>query len=140
MDSATGRSEITFVVPKMSPEVCDVVVDPYKALPETEEEDGFAVKAPEIVSVDPGYGSVGNQITIYGKFFGTKKGKVYLDDVGGKLTEKSCVVPSWPTDPTKEEGEIIFVVPNGLPPGNYHLIVTNSVGSAVLTGGFTIAD
>ena len=52
MDSASGDGEIVFVVPSMMPEVCDVVVDPYGALPETEEQDGFTVKAPEIVSVD----------------------------------------------------------------------------------------
>ena len=46
MDPATGESEIVFVVPRMLPEVCDVVVDPYSTLPETEEEDGFTVKAP----------------------------------------------------------------------------------------------
>ena len=64
MDPTTGDSEIVFVVPKMLPEVCDVVVDPSGIIPETEEEDGFTVKAPEIESVVPVSVSVGSQVTI----------------------------------------------------------------------------
>ena len=78
MEPTTGDSEIVFVVPTMLPEVCDVVVDPYSTLEEVEEADGFTVKAPEIVSVNPNAGSAGDRITIHGHFFGTKKGKVYL--------------------------------------------------------------
>jgi len=43
-------------------------------------EDGFTVKAPEIDSVDPTSGSTGDEITINGFFFGTKKGKVTLGE------------------------------------------------------------
>ena len=86
MDPTTGDSEIVFVVPTMLPEVCDVVVDPSGIIPETEEEDGFTVKAPEIVLVNPNVGSAGDQITIHGHFFGTKKGKVYL---GYEVNEKT---------------------------------------------------
>ena len=83
---------------------------------------------------------LGDPITISGKYFGSKKGKVYLGYVNvknGKYTEKNCSVSSWPTDPTKEEGEIVFVVPN-LPIGSYDVIVTNSVSSTKLSGGFVI--
>jgi hypothetical protein len=140
MDPTTGDSEILFVVPKMLPEVCDVVVDPYSTIAETEEEDGFSVKAPEIESVDPKTGSVGDEVTISGKFFGSKKGKVYLGYVNvknGNYAKKSCSVSSWPTDPTKEKGEIVFTVPK-LPLGTYDVIVTNSVGSDTVLGGFII--
>ena len=112
----------------------DVVVDPYGTIPdaEDEEEDGFTVKAPEIVSITPNSGSVSNQITISGNFFGSKKPKVYLGYVSkGKPTKTSCSVLSWSDD------ENIFTVPK-LPLGTYDVIVTNSVSSVILTGGFII--
>jgi hypothetical protein len=140
MDAVTNESEIFFIVPKMLPEVCDVVIDPYGVIPEDEKEDGFEVKAPVIIGVEPSPGSVGQEITISGNYFGSKKPKVYLGYVNvknGKYTKKSCSVSSWPTDPTKEEGEIGFTVPN-LPAGSYDVIVTNSVSSTTLSGRFVI--
>jgi hypothetical protein len=132
MDPTTGDSEIVFVVPKMLPEVCDVVVDPYGALPETEDEDGFTVKPPEINSVEPGSGSVGEEITLLGNYFGPKKGKVYLGYLSnGKPTKKSCSILSWGDD------EIVFTVPK-LPVGIYDVIVTNNVGLDTRVGGFVI--
>jgi len=139
MDPATGESKIVFVVPQMVPEVCDVVVDPYSTLPETEEEDGFTLKPPEIVSVNSGVGTAWDRITIHGNFFGTKKGTVYLGySVKGKPTKKNCSVVSWTMDPATEKGDIVFVVPQGLAPGVYDLIVKNSVGSDTILGGFTV--
>ena len=75
MNSTTNDSQIVFVVPKMSHEECDVVVDLASPLPDAEEEGGFEVKAPEIESVNPKPGSVGQEITISGNYFGTKKPK-----------------------------------------------------------------
>jgi len=137
MDQTSGESEIVFIVPKILPAVCDVVVDPYGILPVTEEEHGFTVKAPEIISVNPGHGSSGNQV-ITGKYLGTKLGKVYLGyEVNEKYTKKSCTVLSWPTEQS-EVGDIVFVVPTGLSPDLYDLIVTNSVGSDTMEEGFKI--
>jgi hypothetical protein len=128
MDPTTGDSEIVFVVPSMLPSVCDVVVDPYGSIPETEEKDGFTVKAPEIASIAPSSGSVGEQITIPGNYFGLKPGKVYLGYLSkGKPTKKSCSIISWGDD------VIVFVVPK-LSLGTYDVIVTNSVGSDTLAG------
>jgi hypothetical protein len=133
MDEVTNESKIFFIVPKMGPEVCDVVVDPYSTLEEVEEEDGFEVKAPEIESVDPKSDSVGQRITISGNYFGSKKGKVYLGYFSnGKSVEKSCSVISWGDD------SIVFVVPKGLAAGTYDLIVTNSVGKDTKLAIFTI--
>jgi len=138
MDQTSGESEIVFVVPKILAAVCDVVVDPYGILPVTEEGPGFTVKAPEIISVNPGQGSSGNQVTITGKYLGTKPGKVYLGyEVNEKPKKKSCQVLSWPTEQS-EVGDIVFVVPTGLSPDLYDLIVTNSVGSYTMEEGFKI--
>jgi len=131
-DLETGDSKIVFVVPTMLPEVCNVVVDPPGMLPETEEKDGFEVKAPEIEKIEPSSGSTDDQITISGNYFGSKKGKVYLGYLSnGKPVKKSCSVVSGSDD------EIIFTVPK-LPVGTYDVIVTNSVSSGTLPGGFII--
>jgi hypothetical protein len=94
-------------------------------------DNGFTVKAPEIDSVAPTSGSAGDEVTIHGFFFGTKKGKVTL---GGK----NCKVLNWTTDPVTGEGEIGFVVPKGLALGTYDITVTNSVGSDTGPDMFTI--
>jgi hypothetical protein len=145
MDRTTGDGEIVFLVPRMLPEVCDVVVDPYRTLPETEEADGFTVKAPEIVSVSPNVGTAQDEITIQGNFFGRKErkgivyGKVQLGYfANGKLRKKKCTVLAWATDPRTDAGEIIFRVPEGLSPGFYDVIVTNSVGSDTVVNGFIV--
>ncbi|MGB9629584.1 MAG: IPT/TIG domain-containing protein, partial [Thermodesulfobacteriota bacterium] len=132
MDPISGESEILFVVPKMSPKVCDVVVDPNAILPEEEEEEAFEVKAPEIISIDPESGVVGEEITISGNYFGLSKPKVYLGYFSNeKYVKKSCSVSRWNDD------EIVFVVPP-LPVGTYDVIVTNSVGSKTESQKFSV--
>ena len=77
-------------------------------------------------------GSIEDQITISGNFFGSKKGKVYLGYISnGKSIKKSCSIISWGDD------GVVFTVPK-LPVGSYDVIVTNSVGSDTLDGGFII--
>lgn len=123
MHSTTGDSEVVFVVPKMVPSECDLILDAYGAIPEVVEEDAFSVMAPEIEEVKPNPAEVGEWITIKGNYFGRTKGKVYLSyPWQGRLVKKNCFVDRWSDD------EILFVVPK-LPPDNYDLIVTNSVGS-----------
>lgn len=99
----------------------------------------FMVKAPEIDLVDPNHGSTGGQISIHGRFFGTKKGKVALGYVSkGRPAKKSCKVLSWTMNPMTNEGKIEFVIPKGLLPGNYDLIIANGMNSATLTDGLAI--
>jgi hypothetical protein len=121
----------------------------------------FEVKPPEIDQINPGTGTAGDQITIHGRFFGTKKGKVRLIDetdgsvaslfgsleqekvylsyvANGKPKKKSCPIVSWTVDPETQEGEIVFVVPKDVPPGAFDISVTNKVGSNTKPAGFTI--
>ena len=91
--------------------------------------DGFTVEAPQIDSTEPTSGSIGEEITVKGFFFGTEKGKV-------TLRKKRCKVLSWTMDPQTGESEIHFVVPEGLTPGIEKLKVINCVGSD--TVDFTI--
>ena len=99
---------------------------------------GFTVQNPTIDPLLDSLGSSGKKITISGKFFSSKKGKVFLEDpVSGK--KKNCKVISWSMDPTNGESTLTFVVPKlpkGVNPGTYPLKVTNKVGSAQTT--FTV--
>ena len=56
----------------------------------------FTVTNPVIDTVEPLFdNNIGDEITISGSFFGTKKGKVYLEDLAtGK--KKSCKVNPGP--------------------------------------------
>ena len=116
----------------LSPGSYDITIQPKepKGAPAIVYQDGFTVKAPGIDSVEPSSGPAGDEITIEGSFFGTKKGKLTL---GGK----SCKVVSWTMVPTTGASEIRFVVPKSLDPGTYDLIVTTTkVGSD--TVNFTV--
>ena len=115
----------------------DVTVQPKepKGTPSIIEIGGFTVKIPEI---DPDHlksGSEGDIITLTGKFFGTKKGKVYLEKEGGL---KSCKVVDWTMNPKTGDGQIQFQVPKKLAKGTYDLNVENKVGMGVETKGFEI--
>ena len=112
----------------LPPESYDVLIKP-KGIPEIILEDTFSVVAPEIDSVNPTSGSIGDNVTIHGVFFGTKKGKV-------TLSNKNCKILRWEMDPSTGESEIDFVVPKVLGDGTREVKVTNSVGAG--TTYFTV--
>ena len=85
-------------------------------------ENAFEVAGPGITSIEPDKGTVNEEVTIRGVFFGSKKGKVTL---GGK----NCKVLTWTMNPTTGESQIRFVVPKGLSAGTYELKVANAVDS-----------
>ena len=90
----------------------------------------FTVKLPEPV-IDPGvndHGAAEVPITINGNFFGTKKGKVYLEYLG---KNKNCKVTDW------NMNSITFLVPKKLAEGTYPLNIANKVGTVGVVG-FTI--
>jgi len=127
----TGDSIQCVLSRALQPDTYDVTIQPQakgsspKTIP-----NGFTAKAPEIDSVEPASGSVGDKISINGYYFGTKKGKVSLDG-------KSCKVLSWSMDSAIGESQIRFVVPRGLSSGTYELEVTvTAVGSD--TVNFTV--
>jgi len=134
-----GNSEIQASLSKaISPGTYSVTVKPKtkSVLPITEA-DLFTVRGPEIDSVSPNSGAPGAIITLTGKFFGNKKGKVYLEyESKGVIKLKSCKVLAWGMEPKTGEGEVVFVVPKGLAPGTYPLKINNSVAEDI--GEFTI--
>ncbi len=127
----TGSSIQGQLTRALSPDTYDVIIRPQaKGATPITIPNGFAVKVPEIDSVEPTSGPVGGQITINGFFFGTKKGKV-------TLSGKSCKVLSWEMDETTGDSKIRFFVPKGLTPGvNELIVVTTGVGS--VTANFNV--
>lgn len=108
------------------------VVTPKKAAAVTTE-NAYQVKGPVILNVVPPGGYVGDTVTIKGKFFGKKKGKLTLGD-------RKCKVTGWTMDARTGVSEATFIVPKGLEPSwsAYTLALTNKVGSC--SGEFEIYD
>jgi hypothetical protein len=112
----------------LSPSPYDVTIQP-KGAAEILLENAFSVEAPRIDSISLIQGSQGAEVTIFGDFFGIKRGKVTL---GGK----NCKVSGWTMDSKTGESQIEFVVPKHLTPGANELKVTNAVGAD--TTNFTV--
>ena len=114
--------------------VYDVTISPqpYKTTSLILLPSAFAVKNPELDSVSRG--SSGTQVTANGNFFGTRKGKVYMEyEKNGQIRKKTCKVTFWLMDVNSGVSEIRFLVPKGLDAGVYPLKITNKVGTAETT-------
>jgi len=100
----------------------------------------YTMMAPEITSVEPNSGSAPAEIVLSGYYFGTKKGKVYLEDPAGK--KKTCKVTEWSMyDQVYGDSSIRFIVPKvskSLPAGSYVLKVENKVGAVIASTNFTL--
>jgi hypothetical protein len=104
----------------------------------------FTVKNPELdpLADSNRSGRPGVEIIVTGKFFGIKKGKVYLEyQSNGQTKKKSCKVSYWFMNPTTGESELRFFVPklsNSFPASDYPLKVDNKIGIATASINFTI--
>lgn len=122
-------------------EVTVIRKEPKGAKPITSQ-GAFTMIAPEITSIRPVLGSTPEEYTIDGNYFGSKKGKVYLEyEQNGQLKKKSCKVTEWSmyNKPVDGESHIKFIVPKlpkGLLPGPYTLTIVNKVGKNSIT--FTV--
>jgi CSLREA domain-containing protein len=101
----------------------------------------FTMLAPEIISVEPDSGSTPDEILIRGNYFGSKKGKIYLENPVSK-EQKSCKVKEWSMyDLVNGDGRIWFVVPkvsSKFPAGEYLLKVSNKVGTTTASNNLTV--
>ncbi len=95
------------------------------------ETDGFTVKAPEIQSAAAVEEAEGTYI-LKGKFFGTKKGKIYLG-------ESACKVVTWAMDPTNGSSEATFRLPKAAQPGSYTVRLKNKMGTGRI-GGLSVGQ
>jgi len=129
----TWTPDTIFVEFKKVPTVAgpyDSFITPSKT-PAIRTEAAYQVKAPEVLYVSPGGGRAGDVITITGKFFGKKKGKLILND-------KKCKITAWTMDARTGASEVEFVVPKKLATGSATLTLSNKVGS--FARSFTVYD
>lgn len=118
----------------LGPGPYDVVVTPKepKGASSITEPGGFRVMLPEIEGLEPSSGGVSGEVTVRGRYFGTKKGKVVLG------SSKGAKVKGWWMDEVTGESEARFEVPKGLAPGFYDVTITNKVGSGTKENGFRV--
>jgi hypothetical protein len=96
--------------------------------------DPFTVRTPWISS----YSLSNTEVTVNGRFFGGKKGKVYLVSQAGSNKPKSCKVTYWYMEPTNGmNSQIKFIVPK-VDPGSYWLYVSNKVGNSPIDVPFQV--
>lgn len=82
---------------------------------------GFKVQAPAIDSIDQPGGAPGTLITVNGRFFTTKRGKMLLVGSGpGGIIARSCKVASWTMNTANGGSVTTFVIPK-VPSGVYDL-------------------
>lgn len=92
--------------------------------------EAFEARSPTIRSVSPNSGEKGTRATIFGSYWGTKKGTVLL---GGEKAK----VQRWVMGPVSGDSAIDFKVPK-LQPGSYDVVVEAPTGTVTLFGGFTV--
>jgi hypothetical protein len=103
-------------------------------------EASFFVMRPEIESVSPPNGNYKTEVTVTGKYFGNKKGKVSLSHVGGDARKGwICTIKkdSWWMDTVTGGSSITFIMPCGLPDGDFDVSIMNQTGLYIKGGVFT---
>ena len=107
--------------------------------------DDFTVKNPELdpFTDDNRSGIPEQEIVLTGKFFGSKKGKVYLEytDSNGQTKTKKCKVTYWNMIPATGESELWFVVPKlskSFHLGGHPLTIDNKIGVATASEDFVV--
>jgi len=97
----------------------------------------FMVRPPVVEALPVGLGSKGDVITVPGRFFGTKKGKVYIEyEKDGQPRRASCPIKLWTMEPATGTSEVRFRIPQIKYSGPCVLIIANKVGA--LEKPFTI--
>ncbi len=120
------------------PSTFSVEIKPAAADPILVSNATFTVMPPKITGLSATQGTPGTPVTINGLFFGTKKGKVYLEyaDSKGNIRKKNCKVTKWAMD------QITFLVPRapkGLAANSpFSLKLKNKVGIASSPEDFNI--
>jgi hypothetical protein len=110
---------------------------PYKSTSPKLITSAFMTKNPEIDPGTPDYGTPGDVITVPGRFFGNKKGKVYIEyEKDGQSRRAACPIKLWTMEPATGTSEVRFRIPQIKYSGPCVLIIANKVGA--LEKPFTI--
>jgi cysteine-rich repeat protein len=99
-----------------------------------------SVDAPNIVSIDPDEGAVGQYITITGSSFGGSLGSVWFEDEEtGDRTQASVDFPDECSEDIWSDTEITVIVPE-IATGNYAVSVESRAGDESSPVSFTVID
>lgn len=134
LENGWTKNTISVVVKKVAsvgPHDVTIYRQPYSSVAPINLPDAFTVSGPQIDSISPDPGSPTSEVVVSGRFFSSKKPKIYLEDTTtGK--KKSCKITSWFMDPATGDSWAKFVVPKlskTFVPGTYRLHIMNKVGS-----------
>ena len=127
---------------KIPPVICDVKIKHKGSIDSPIIlENVFTIMRPDIEFISPEEEVVKTHVTISGNYFGSKKGKVFLEYVkNDKQKKKRCKVLEWIMDSGTGVSSITFKVPKKLSTETYDVRVKNRVGSDTLEEGFTIIE
>jgi hypothetical protein len=103
---------------------------PYKTTSPKLITSAFMTKNPEIDLGTPDHGTPGGEITMPGRFFSTRKGKVFIEyEKDGKPRRVACPIKLWTMDPATGTSEVRFRIPQVKYSGPCVLIIANKVGA-----------
>jgi hypothetical protein len=88
--------------------------------------DASTKKAPTVSPVSGGATAAGAVLQLEGRWFGAKRGKVYLDDGSGRL--RALKIWSWSMDPETGTSAARVQLPSGVA-GSFDVIVSSRVGN-----------
>ncbi|OPX35030.1 MAG: hypothetical protein B1H11_09755 [Desulfobacteraceae bacterium 4484_190.1] len=127
---------------KIPPVICDVKIRRKGSIESPIIlENVFSIMPPDLESVSPDNAVAKTHVTISGSYFGSKRGRVFLEyRKNDKPKKKRCKVFDWTMDSETGVSSITFKVPKRLSPGIYDVRVKNRVGSDTLTEEFTITE
>lgn len=100
------------------PGIYDIIVQPVgpNGIPSIVYQESFVVRGAEIYSINRTEGTSYDQVTLTGKFFGTKRGTVYLEyEEEGIAKINPCKIIKWIMDSTTGDSEVVFEIPSMLP-------------------------
>ena len=140
----SGDTVIRALLKKAGPPgLYDLHVESKESPPDVEE-GAFQIRLPIIDSIDPLDPAPGEEVTILGSFFGTKKGKVIITTTGEEKGKKAKVL-EW-VDPvpvavanvgpegSAPQSRIVAAMPKKPMPGSADLSLQNKVGELTLEG------
>ena len=102
--------------------------------------ESFTLRLPALDELSGTSGVYPDPIKVTGRFFGAKKGKVYLYNPATNK-KKNLKVTDWRMNESTGISELTFDVPKpskSFPPGTYQLKISNKVGPATTTPEFTV--
>lgn len=121
-----GDASLRFLVKKpLSAGVYDLVVSP-KGLPAKTLPACFTIRPPQLDPLGTTQGRPGELVTVSGRFFGSKKGKVALVDYAGNMVP--CKVAGWSMSAATNRGEVTFALPKKAA-GSYLVRLTTGAGT-----------